>query len=305
MMNRASFVSLALAFSAVPVFAQAPAVSLPELLEQSVLSPASASLAERAAAFPSLAALPMDTDSFLAVGRLGELVAMAGGAGAASQVAKLTLLEADFSVMPHIVDEGRRVINNIRRAAALFLVKNIFSMGLALLTLVTGLRFPLESFHMSIVSSLTIGVPGFFLALEPNYARVRGSFLKEAIRFALPGGLTNILTALIAQARMASLGLPETDAQTITTAILCCVGLMVLYKVCVPFTQLRRLVWCAMTVCVVGAFFVLPPTVGYLTFRQSASYLVLGAMLLLAGAVFFLMNRLFTLADKLLKKTYM
>ena len=84
MMKRASLVSLALAFSAVPVFAQASAVSLPELLEQAVLSPASASLAERAAAFPALAALPADTDSFLAVSRLGELVTMAGGADAAA-----------------------------------------------------------------------------------------------------------------------------------------------------------------------------------------------------------------------------
>ena len=232
-------------------------------------------------------------------------VAMAGGAGAASQVAKLTLLEADFSVMPHIVDEGRRVINNIRRAAALFLVKNIFSMGLALLTLVTGLRFPLESFHMSIVSSLTIGVPGFFLALEPNYARVRGSFLKEAFRFALPGGITNILAVLTAQALMAGLGLPEIDGQTITTAILCCVGLMVLYKVCIPFTRLRRFVWWAMTVCVVGAFFLLPPLIGYLKFTESTSYLVLAAMLLLTAALFFVTNRLFALLDRWTKKKYM
>ncbi len=83
-MNRASLVSLALALSAVPVFAQAPVASLPELLEKAVLSPASASVAERAAAFPALAALPMDTDSFLAVSRLGELVTMAGGADAAA-----------------------------------------------------------------------------------------------------------------------------------------------------------------------------------------------------------------------------
>ena len=91
MMNRTSLVSLALAFSAVPVFAQTPAGALPELLEQAVLSPASASLAERTAAFPALAALPMDTDSFLAVGRLGELVAMAGGADAAAVMPMLAM----------------------------------------------------------------------------------------------------------------------------------------------------------------------------------------------------------------------
>ena len=231
-------------------------------------------------------------------------VAMAGGSQAAGQVARLVLLDGDFSVMPQIVDEGRRVINNIRRAASLFLVKNIFSMGLALLTLITGLRFPLESFHMSIVSCLTIGVPGFFLALEPNYARVRGRFLKDAIRFALPGGITNILAVLTSQALMAGLRLPETDGQTVTTAILCCVGLMVLYRVCCPFTRLRRFVWIAMTVCVVGAFFVLPPVIGYLRFTQSTSYLVLAAMLPLAAGLFLVINRLFEWIDKLAKKTY-
>ena len=231
-------------------------------------------------------------------------VAIAGGAQAANQAARLVLLDGDFSVMPRIVDEGRRVINNIRRAASLFLVKNIFSIGLALLTLVTGLRFPLESFHMSIVSSLTIGVPGFLLALEPNYRRVRGRFLVDAIRGALPGGLTNILAVLTAQALMAGLHLPETDGQTITTAILCCVGLMVLYRVCCPFTKLRRFVWIAMTVCVVGAFFVLPPLIGYLRITKSSSYLVLAAMLALAAALFLVMNRLMDWIDKLKKKTY-
>lgn len=231
-------------------------------------------------------------------------VAMAGGAQAASQIARLVLLDGDFSVMPQIVDEGRRVINNIRRAASLFLVKNIFSMGLALLTLVTGLRFPLESFHMSIVSSLTIGVPGFFLALEPNYRRVRGRFLADTLRGALPGGLTNILAVLTAQTLMAGLKLPEADGQTVTTAILCCVGLMVLYRVCHPFTRLRRFVWLAMTVCVTGAFFVLPPLIGYLRFTEATSYLVLAAMLTFAGALFFVMNRLFDWIDRWRKKTY-
>lgn len=231
-------------------------------------------------------------------------VAMAGGAQAASQVARLVLLDGDFSVMPSIVDEGRRVINNIRRAASLFLVKNIFSMGLALLSLLTGLAFPIESFHMSIVSSLTIGVPGFFLALEPNYERVRGRFLANTLRGALPGGLTNIVVVLTAQTWMASLQLPQADGQAVTTAILCCVGLLVLLGVCRPFSRLRRAVWWGMTICVVGAFFVLPPITGYLRITQSTSYLVMAAMLLLAPAVLLVMNRLFDLLDRLIKKTY-
>ena len=229
-------------------------------------------------------------------------IAMASGAQAASQVARLVLLDSDFSAMPAIVDEGRRVIGNIRRAASLFLVKNIFSLGLALVTLLTSLRFPLESFHLSIVSALTIGIPGFFLAMEPNYPRVRGQFLSTALRNALPGGLTNILVVLTAQAFMAAFQLPETDGQTISTAILCTVGLLVLHKVCQPFTKLRRWIWGGATAAVIGAFVLLPPAIGYLQITQASSWLVMLAVLVMTPTVFFALNRIFDLTDRFLEK---
>ncbi|MBO5317879.1 MAG: HAD-IC family P-type ATPase, partial [Oscillospiraceae bacterium] len=220
-------------------------------------------------------------------------IAMASGAQAASQVAKLVLLDSDFAAMPGIVGEGRRVINNIQRAATLFLVKNIFSLGLALLTLATGLQFPLESFHLSIVAALTIGIPGFFLAMEPNYARFSGHFLSGALRKAFPAGLTSVAVVLTAQAFMAAFRLPFEDGQTITTAILCCVGLLVLLRVCRPFTPMRKAVWWAMAVCVVGAFFVLPPVLGYLRITRMESRLVLLAVLVMTPTVFFALHRLF------------
>ena len=84
-----------------------------------------------------------------------------------------------FAAMPSIVGEGRRVINNIQRAAALFLVKNIFSLGLSLLAVATGQAYPMLPLHMSIISGLTIGVPSFFLAMEPNYERVTGKHMRK------------------------------------------------------------------------------------------------------------------------------
>lgn len=229
-------------------------------------------------------------------------IAMASGAQAASQVAKLVLLDSDFAAMPGIVGEGRRVINNIQRAATLFLVKNIFSLGLALLTLATGLQFPLESFHLSIVAALTIGIPGFFLAMEPNYARFSGHFLSGALRKAFPAGLSSVAVVLTAQAFMAAFRLPFEDGQTITTAILCCVGLLVLLRVCRPFTPLRKAVWWAMAVCVVGAFFVLPPVLGYLRITRGESRLVLLAVLVMTPTVFFALHRLFDWAEQIYHK---
>ncbi len=226
-------------------------------------------------------------------------IAMASGAQAASQVAKLVLLDSDFAAMPGIVGEGRRVINNIQRAASLFLVKNIFSLGLALLTLATSMQFPLESFHLSIVSALTIGVPGFFLALEPNYERVTGHFLRTTLRRALPGGITNILVVLAAQAFVNVFTLPQTDGQSIAAAVLCMVGLLVLYKVCQPFTKLRRFVWWSMAACVIGAFFLLPPVTGYLEFTRASSLLVLGAALTMVPTVLYAARYVFSQFDRL------
>ncbi|MBE6982280.1 MAG: HAD family hydrolase [Ruminococcaceae bacterium] len=229
-------------------------------------------------------------------------IAMASGAQAASQVARLVLLDSDFSAMPHIVGEGRRVINNIQRAAALFLVKNIFSLGLALLTLVTSLRFPLESFHFSIMSSLTIGLPGFFLAMEPNYERVTGKFLPKSLRKAFPGGLTNILVVLTAQAFMAVFQLPAVDGQSISTAILCMVGVIVLIRVCQPFTKMRKAVCIGSAVLVVGAFLVLPPVTGYLQITKKASWLILLATLVMVPTVSYAMEYLFQKGDELKEK---
>ena len=235
-------------------------------------------------------------------------IAMASGAQAANQIASMVLLDSDFGAMPGIVNEGRRVINNIRRSATLFLVKNIFSFGMTLATLISGLPFPLESFHMSIVSSLTIGIPGFFLALEPNYARVQGRFLSTAYRKAFPGGLTNLLVVILAQILGQVFHLPQGDTQSITTAVLCAVGLAVLFWVCLPFSLPRRLIWGAMAICVAGAFFVVPPITGFLTdtsflaIADPASWLVLLIVLIAAPTAFLVIHRLFALGEKLFRK---
>ena len=119
-------------------------------------------------------------------------VAMASGADAACQVAQLVLLDSDFAAMPKVVAEGRRVINNIQRASALYLVKNILSFFLALITLFAAFPYPFVPIQLTLISALTIGVPSFFLALEPNHDLVKGKFLHNVLRRAFPGGLTAI-----------------------------------------------------------------------------------------------------------------
>jgi len=184
-------------------------------------------------------------------------VAMASGAQAASQVSQLVLISSDFAAMPAIVGEGRRVINNIQRAASLFLVKNILSLGLSLACLIVGQPYPFVPLHLTILSCLTIGVPSFFLAMEPNYERVSGAFLPTILRRALPGGLTGLIMVLSAQLIMSHLQIPSAQISTVCTALASTVGMLVLAKTCQPFHLFRHILWWTMAAAIVFCFTVL------------------------------------------------
>lgn len=116
-------------------------------------------------------------------------VAMGSGAGATRSVARIVLLDDDFAVLPNVVAEGRRVLGNIERVANLFLTKTFYSVALALAIGVVRLPFPFLPRHVTLIGALTIGIPGFFLALAPNTQRARPGFVPRVLRFAIPAGL--------------------------------------------------------------------------------------------------------------------
>jgi len=228
-------------------------------------------------------------------------IAMAGGAQAASQIAQLVLLDADFSAMPSIVDDCRRVINNIQRAAALFLVKNILSLFLALIAVLADWPYPFAPINLSLISALTIGVPSFFLALEPNYERVKGRFIVSVLRQAFPGGLTNILMVVTAQIVLGILGAPMAQVQTVCTAILAVTGLLVLLSVSKPFDRFRLFIWAMMAIALVFSFLFL----GGILQLQSVSLAnlpVLGILLAVTPVVYWGLRRLFDLGDRVVAK---
>ena len=228
-------------------------------------------------------------------------IAMASGAEAASSLSSLVLLDSDFSAMPGVVAEGRRVINNIQRSASLFLVKNIFSFFLSLITLFTAWPYPLEPIHLTVISSLAIGVPSFVLTFEPKYDRIKGKFLPTVLRRAFPGGLTNVFVVLICQAFMAVFGLPKEEVSTVCAAILSFVGLLVLFQVCKPFNLFRKCLWCAMAAGMVVCFTLLGDILDLRTWSAEVR-LVMGTLLLMTPTVFFTIQRLFdTLYDARLR----
>ena len=219
-------------------------------------------------------------------------IAMASGAEAASSLSSLVLLDSDFSAMPGVVAEGRRVINNIQRSASLFLVKNIFSFFLSLITLFTAWPYPLEPIHLTVISSLAIGVPSFVLTFEPKYDRIKGKFLPTVLRRAFPGGLTNVFVVLICQAFMAVFGLPKEEVSTVCASILSFVGLLVLFQVCKPFNLFRKCLWCAMGAGMVVCFTLLGDVLDLRTWSAEVR-LVMGTLLLMTPTVFFTIQRLF------------
>jgi len=173
-------------------------------------------------------------------------VAMASGSDVACQASHIVLLNSDFSSMPSVVMEGRRVINNIERSASLFLVKNIFSFSLALISLFFSLPYPLTPSQLSLVSTLTIGFPSFILAMEPNENRIRGRFLTNVLYRAVPAALTDLALVLGVLLFYLAFDVESSRMSTICAIVMGVVGLLMLHRTCLPYNLLRRTLMGAM-----------------------------------------------------------
>ncbi|MBQ9029738.1 HAD-IC family P-type ATPase [Candidatus Saccharibacteria bacterium] len=170
-------------------------------------------------------------------------IAMASGSDAAVQAAQLVLLESDFSKMPNVVKEGRRVVNNLERSGSLFIVKNIFSFTAAVLAIIVGFSYPLLPAQVSMVTMWVIGVPSFFLSQMPNVDLIHGRFMTNILRKAVPGGLTNAAVVLLTYLVCFLFRLPQEQTFTACTLSFAIVGMIYLYTVCRPFNMYRRFIW--------------------------------------------------------------
>lgn len=173
-------------------------------------------------------------------------IAMASGSDAAAQASQLVLLESNYSCMPSVVLEGRRVVNNIERSASLFLVKNIFSFLLSLFSMAFMITYPLEPSQISMVAMFTIGIPAFLLAMEPNKKMIEGHFLTNVLLKALPAGLTDVLIVGFLTVFGQTFGMSNEEISTAATLLLAIVGLMILFKISKPMNVFRWIVWSAM-----------------------------------------------------------
>lgn len=167
-------------------------------------------------------------------------IAIASGSEAARNVSHLVLLDSNFDSMPKVVSEGRRVINNVTGVASLFLTKTIFSLLLAIQAMNSGGAYPISTNQLIIIDLFAIGIPSFFLVMEPNNKEVEGNFLLNIIKGALPGALTILIISLTIFGLSDSLNLDTISIQTIICIAATHTCLMVLFKVCKPLNNLRK-----------------------------------------------------------------
>lgn len=169
-------------------------------------------------------------------------IAMASGNSAAVQASQVVLLDSNFARMPEVVNEGRRVVNNIQRSASLFLVKNIFSFLMAIFSLVMTINYPLQPSQITLISAFTIGLPSFLLALESNHNRIRGKFIPSVLAKAFPGGITDWLAVAILVVAGEYINLDHGQVGTTATMLLILVGFMVMYHISAPMNKFRFIV---------------------------------------------------------------
>lgn len=176
-------------------------------------------------------------------------IAMASGSQVATQTAQLVLMESDFSKMPGVVKEGRRVVNNLERSGSLFLVKNIFSLLISILAILFGFRYPLLPAQISLISMFTIGLPAFLLSQAPNTDLIKGKFINNIIKKSLTTGILDTIVIITIVIIGKICGLKEEFVAALCTIGLACVGIFIIYRISKPMNLYK---WCVIVVCIIG-----------------------------------------------------
>ncbi len=170
-------------------------------------------------------------------------IAMASGSDAAKHTADIVLLDSDFTSLPDVVKQGRRVINNICNASTMYLIKTMFSIVLTFLTVVAGISYPVQSVHLSVISAFVVGAPTFLMQFEPDYRRVQDDFIRRVMHYALPAGIT--IAVLSYALNNVGLLVDRSNAGMLTTICVLAIGYIYFYmlrRVYLPLNAFRRTV---------------------------------------------------------------
>lgn len=225
-------------------------------------------------------------------------VAMASGSEAARNVSQLVLTDNDFAAMPRVVAEGRRSINNLERSSSLYLVKTIYSILLSVFFIFATMQYPFEPIQLTLIGGLTIGLPSFVLALQPNKNIVKGNFTFNIIARALPAAICVVLNIVIAEIVCKNLGIEYAQFSTISVYVTALTCLLLVFRLSLPLNPLRG----AMLFVSVAGIAIAFTFFGWLF---SLTYMGTDAVILLAilaAGTIIIFNILYNIASKLIEK---
>ncbi|MDR1627664.1 MAG: HAD-IC family P-type ATPase [Oscillospiraceae bacterium] len=184
-------------------------------------------------------------------------IAMAQGCQAARSISHIVLLNSDFSAMPKVLLEGRRTINNIQKSSSVFLTKTLYSVFLAVLFVFISIPYPFIPVQMTLISALTIGIPSFVLALQPNENKVSGNLLKNIFSKSLPTAITIFLSIIMCIFCYKTFGLSKNVYSGICVMLTGFIEILFIYKLCIPLNKLRKILLYFISVSFVGLYFIM------------------------------------------------
>lgn len=225
-------------------------------------------------------------------------IALANGSDAAHNISELVLLDSNFESMPKIVAEGRRTINNIQRSATLFLVKTVYSTLLALLFLFIDMNYPFQPIQLTLTSIVTIGIPSFILALEPNNELVKGNFLINVISRSIPTALTIVINIIVVMFTASIFKISPNEISTLCVILTGYTGFILLYNLCSPFNIIRKILLISMIILFLVGIVGLNTLFSLTTLSPYMIFL----MIVLMSISIYMFSLMTTLTNKFIKK---
>lgn len=226
-------------------------------------------------------------------------IALATGISAARSVSEVVLTTEDFSVLPKIVDEGRRVVNNIERVASMFLVKTTYSFLLSVLVVILSHSYPFYPVQLSLIGAICVGVPSFFLALEPNYNKVTGNFMVKVFRNALPSGICVFINIFFLIMITNLFNIKYDDVRIIVVSLTGFINLRLLYNICKPLNLQRQILLIGCTITFFELLILLPSL--FLVNKYSIINVIVIIIMSIANT--YIISFLEELYDKLFKRS--
>ena len=217
-------------------------------------------------------------------------IAMASGNDAVKGCGKILLLKSSFSPLVSVVREGRSLINNMERVSGLYLVKTIYSLLITVFFIFLNMQYPFEPIHLSIIGSLTVGTPSFFMAMENNYSKIRKGFAKRIISNAAPGGLIISANAIL-MGVLNKFGIITHDASVISTVYIAgFIAVLTLAFVSLPMSRYRRIIVILSGICTIGAFVIFGPIIG-LRINRAADFGLFAVLAVFYSFIMLILNK--------------